>query len=30
MSPENKQKEFIAQWYEELYEWMKNQIQGES
>lgn len=30
MSPENKQKEFIAQWYEELYEWMKNQIRGES
>ena len=30
MSPENKQKEFLAQWYEELYEWMKNQIQGES
>lgn len=26
MSPENKQREFIAQWYEELYEWMNNQM----
>ena len=26
MSPENKQKEFIAKWYEELYEWMNNQM----
>lgn len=29
MSPENKQKEFIALWYEELYEWMKKQTSGE-
>lgn len=28
MSPENKQKEFIAKWYEELYEWMNNQMEG--
>lgn len=27
MSPENKQREFISNWYLELYEWMKNQIE---